>query len=126
MAAVQRGQAPTVLSTLGFDEEAEEAGIQRHHSHVGQQRVLDVWRPCLNAKPINPHMLREYYKQSSDREIDATISHKTWMVRTDVCGAFQQFDLSDEPLELSAEDRGRSGPPWSTTLFGLTSSQDLC
>jgi hypothetical protein len=70
-------------------------------------------------------MLREYYKQSSDQEIDATTSRQTLMVRTDVWGAFQQFDLLDEPLELSAENRGRSGP-WSTTPFGLTSSQDVC
>jgi hypothetical protein len=86
--------------------------------------VLDVWRPCLNAKPLNPYMLREFYKQSSDPEIDATIVKDTFMVRTDVWGAFTQFELSDAPLHSAGSSNQTSGP--ASRPHGLTSSRDLC
>jgi hypothetical protein len=96
--------------------------------------VLDVWRPCLNAKPLNPFMQREYYKQASDPEIDATVERGSFTARTDVWGAFTQFGLSDAPLKsaLSEDPPSQASGKWrrhqgkEAQPFGLTSSRDLC
>ena len=94
-----------------------------YSSDLTVSNVLSKWRPCLNGKPINEHMYREYYKQANSREIDAIIEQGAWFVRTDVQGAFHQLALSDEPL-LAYHAPTAPGQP--RHLSGLTSSQDLC
>jgi hypothetical protein len=122
VAATLAGGAHPFLLTLVLVKKLHKGGYYADSRSIAN--VLDVWRPCLNAKPLNPYMLQKFFKQASDPEIDAAVTQGTFLARTDVWGAFHQFLLSDAPLKPDPETMA-SGP-LHPQPHGLTSSQDLC